>query len=82
VERRYSSFLFLTSALDGVEWSAPRPDRALALEKEPPVPTLGWVRLRAGLDTEARGKILCLYRGSNLDLPVSPVRSQAIVESI
>jgi hypothetical protein len=25
----------------------------------------GWVGLRAGLDTEARGKILCLCRGSN-----------------
>jgi hypothetical protein len=29
-ERRYSSYLFLTSALDGGEWSASRPDRALA----------------------------------------------------
>jgi hypothetical protein len=28
------------------------------------------VGLRAGLDTEARGKILYLYRGSNLDRPV------------
>jgi hypothetical protein len=25
----------------------------------------GWVGLRGGLDTEARGKILCLWRGSN-----------------
>jgi hypothetical protein len=32
--------------------------------------TGGWVGPRAGLDTEARGKILCLYRGSNLDCPV------------
>jgi hypothetical protein len=30
----------------------------------------GWVDPRAGLDTEARGKILCLCRGSNLDRPV------------
>jgi hypothetical protein len=30
----------------------------------------GWVGLRAGLDTEARGKIICLYRGSNPGLPV------------
>jgi hypothetical protein len=29
--------------------------------------TGGWVGLRAGLDTEATGKILCLCRGSNLD---------------
>jgi hypothetical protein len=32
--------------------------------------TGGWVGPRAGLDTEDRGKILCLCRGSNLDLPV------------
>jgi hypothetical protein len=25
----------------------------------------GWMGLRAGLDTEARGKILCLCRGSS-----------------
>jgi hypothetical protein len=39
-ERRYSSYSFLTSALDGGEWSASRPGRAL-----PPVPTVqeaGW----------------------------------------
>jgi hypothetical protein len=32
--------------------------------------TGGWVGPRAGLDTEARGKISCLYRGSNVDRPV------------
>jgi hypothetical protein len=32
--------------------------------------TGGWVGPRAGLDTEVRGKILCLCRGSN---PVRPV---------
>jgi hypothetical protein len=32
--------------------------------------TGGWVGPRAGLDTEARGKILCVCRGSNLDRPV------------
>jgi hypothetical protein len=31
--------------------------------------TGGWVDLRAGLDTEARGKILCPCRGSNRDRP-------------
>jgi hypothetical protein len=43
-ERRYSSYSFLTSALDG-EWSASRPGRALPPEKESPVPTVqeaGW----------------------------------------
>jgi hypothetical protein len=40
-ERRYSSYLCLTSALDGGEWSASRPGRALPLS----VPTgqeAGW----------------------------------------
>jgi hypothetical protein len=32
--------------------------------------TGGWVGLRAGLDTEATGKILCPRRGSSLDRPV------------
>jgi hypothetical protein len=32
--------------------------------------TEGWVGPRAGLDTEAREKILCPCRGSNLDHPV------------
>jgi hypothetical protein len=37
--------------------------------------TGGWVGPRAGLDTEARRKILCLCRGSN---PSHPVRSQSL----
>jgi hypothetical protein len=32
--------------------------------------TGGWVGPRAGLNTEATGKIICLCRGSNLDRPV------------
>jgi hypothetical protein len=38
-ERTYSSYSFLTSALDGGEWSASRPGRALPLGKGPMVPT-------------------------------------------
>jgi hypothetical protein len=44
-ERRYSSYSFLTSALEGGEWSASRPGRALLPGKEPPVPIVqeaGW----------------------------------------
>jgi hypothetical protein len=44
-ERRYSSYSFTTSALDGVEWSASRPGRALPPGKGPPVPIVqeaGW----------------------------------------
>jgi hypothetical protein len=45
-ERRYSSCPFLTSALDGGEWSASRPGRTLPPGKGPPVPIVqedGWV---------------------------------------
>jgi hypothetical protein len=35
-DRRYSSYSFLTSALEGGEWSASRPGRALPPGKEPP----------------------------------------------
>jgi hypothetical protein len=44
-ERRYSSYSYLISALDGDEWSASRPGRALPPGKEPPVPIVqevGW----------------------------------------
>jgi hypothetical protein len=37
-ERRYSSYSFTTSALNGGEWSASRPGRALPTGKGPPVP--------------------------------------------
>jgi hypothetical protein len=44
-ERRYSSYSFTTSALDGGEWLASRPGRALPPGKGPPVPIVqeaGW----------------------------------------
>jgi hypothetical protein len=44
-EKRYSSYSFLTSALEGGELSAPRPGHTLAPGKEPPVPIVqeaGW----------------------------------------
>jgi hypothetical protein len=44
-ERRYSSYSYLTSALDGSEWSASRPGHALPPGKGPPVPIVqeaGW----------------------------------------
>jgi hypothetical protein len=67
----YISNSFLTLTLDGGEWSASRPGRALALEKGPLVPIVGgWVGLRAGLDTGVTGKILCPCRESNLDRKV------------
>jgi hypothetical protein len=44
-ERMYSSYSFLTSELDGGEWSASRPGRALPPGKGPLVPNgqkAGW----------------------------------------
>jgi hypothetical protein len=40
-DSRYSSYSFLTSALEGGEWSASRPDRILPAGKKPPVPIAG-----------------------------------------
>jgi hypothetical protein len=37
-ERRYCSYSFLTSALDGGEWSTSRPDRAMPRGKDPRYP--------------------------------------------
>jgi hypothetical protein len=39
----------------------------------------GWVGFRANLDTQAKGKILCLRRGSN---PSSPMRSQTLLTEL
>jgi hypothetical protein len=70
-EGKYSSYSFLTSALDEGDWSASRLGRALPWERTPDTLCTGaWVSLRAGLDTKARGKILCPCRASNPDRPV------------
>jgi hypothetical protein len=39
-ERKYSSYPFLTSALDSGEWSVSRPGRAVVLGRGPLVPTV------------------------------------------
>jgi hypothetical protein len=70
--RRYSSYSFSTSALDGGEWSASRPGRALAPEKELPVPTVqeaGWAP-EPVWTLRLQGKSFRLCRESNLDRPV------------
>jgi hypothetical protein len=76
----YISYSFSTSALDGGEWSASLLGRALA----PGVRTPGthwagvWVGPRAGLDTEARGKILSPLPGIEPRSPDRPARSQTL----
>jgi hypothetical protein len=79
-ERAYSSYSFMTSALDGGEWSASRPGRALPSEKVPPVPTVqhAWGGPRAGLDTDAGEKILSPLPGIEPRSPGRPVRSQTL----
>jgi hypothetical protein len=55
-ERRYSSYSFLTSALDGVSGQCTLPPG-----KDPWYHWIGSsMGFRTGLDTEARRKILCL----------------------
>jgi hypothetical protein len=69
-ERRYSSYSFSTLALDGGEWSASCPDRALPQGKTP-VPIVqeaGWAPELVW--TQVRGKILCRGWGLNPDRPV------------
>jgi hypothetical protein len=62
-KRSYNCYSFLTSSLDGDEWSATCRGCTLPLEKDPSTHWIGdWVGLRAGLDTQVRGKFLCLCR--------------------
>jgi hypothetical protein len=68
-ERMHSSYSFLTLALDGVIRVTSRP-RCTPGERTQDAHWIGgWVGPRAGLDTEATGKILCLFRESNPDSP-------------
>jgi hypothetical protein len=65
-ERVYSFYSFLTSAPDGVSSQIHTPTGFSPRETTPGTHWLGgWLDLRAGLDTEARGKILCLCQGLN-----------------
>jgi hypothetical protein len=59
--REYSSYSFLTSALDGGEWSESCLSHTLPWKRTRDTHYIGdWVVLRAGLDTEAREKSLPL----------------------
>jgi hypothetical protein len=75
-ERKYSYYSSLTSALDGSERSVSGSGHALRWGKNPCTHGIGgWIGHRAGLNTEAKGKILCLCWGSN---PSHPVCSQTL----
>jgi hypothetical protein len=70
-ERRCNSYSFLSWALDGGEWSASHPGRALPRGKDHRYPLyrrLGGPQSRSG--HMLLEKSFCLCRGSNLDLPV------------
>jgi hypothetical protein len=67
-ERRHSSYSFLIPTLDGVSGQRHTPAAIYPREMTPETHcTGGWVGPRAGLDTEARGKILWLCWVSNSD---------------
>jgi hypothetical protein len=71
-ERMYSSYSFKTSALDGGEWSASRPGRALPPREGSPRPIgqeAGWAPEQVWTQ-RLDEKSSCLYRESNLDQPV------------
>jgi hypothetical protein len=71
VERKYSSYSFLNSALDGVSGQRYAPANLNPREMIPGTHWIGgWVGLRGGLETETKGKILCLCRGSKQGRPV------------
>jgi hypothetical protein len=72
----YSFYSFMTSALDGGEWSAPW---FTPWERTPGTHcTGGWVGPRAGLDTEAKGKILLPLPRIEPRSSGHPVRSQTL----
>jgi hypothetical protein len=76
-DRRYSSYSLLTWALEGGEWSASRPGRALPPGKEPPVPTgreAGWAPEPVWTQS-LEEKSSASVGGSN---PGRPVRSQTL----
>jgi hypothetical protein len=74
-ERRYSSYSFLTSALDGVSGQRHGPAAIYPPGKEAGTHWTGsWVCLRAGLDKDARKKSLPL-------LGIKPRSSKSLVSS-
>jgi hypothetical protein len=71
-ERRYNSYSFSTSALDGGEWSATRSGSALAPGKGPPIHTVQDARSAPEPVWTQRleEKFFRFCQGSNLDRPI------------
>jgi hypothetical protein len=68
---RYRTMHYLTSALDGGEWSASRPGRFTPRERAPGVHWIGgWVGPRAVLDAVVKRKIPTPRRESNPRTPI------------
>jgi hypothetical protein len=68
----YSSYSFLTSAIDGGEWSAPRSGRDLPWGKDTPVPIVqeaGWASEPVWTQ-RLHEKSFAPCRGSNPDRPI------------
>jgi hypothetical protein len=71
---------FLTSALDGGEWSASRPVRLTLRERAPSTHWIGdWVGSRAGLGTVVKRKIPSPCRDSNPPI-IEPVAQRYTTE--
>jgi hypothetical protein len=69
-ERKNSSYSLLTSALDGLSCQSHVPAALYPRGKDILTNWIGgWVGLRAGLNTEARGKITFLHRRTKPDRP-------------
>jgi hypothetical protein len=78
--RERGSSSLCTSALDGMSGQRHAPARFTPMEKTPDTHWIGgWVSLRAGMDTEARGKFLYFCRGSN---PCRPTCSQTLLTEL
>jgi hypothetical protein len=79
VKRRYSSYSFSNSALDGVSGQRHAPAALEPRGKDLRYPrTGGWVGPRAGLDTQATGKILSPLPGIEHRSSGHPARSQTL----
>jgi hypothetical protein len=82
--RSIAPCILLTSALDGVEWSASRTGRFTPRERAPGTHWIGgWVGPRAVLDTVVKREIPSPQRESNSDHPiVQPIASSRIFLSV